>query len=178
MAEYTEKELKELSRVDLRREAVKALGIDNKTASNYRSEELVKMILEKAGGKKGKSEPLPPKGKGKVKEPEPEEPEDDQEQQQEEEKEPPKGRKAESKPASGGCDELLKHVKAIGKGMDENHAALQAQLDEIERKLYVLTGLTIDNYKAVNEPDGIDERIEELDKEWEEKVGDEEGNEE
>jgi len=165
MSEYTEEELRNLSRVDLRRAAVQVLGIDNRTATNHKTDELVSLILESQSGNgksKGKGKGAPPAGKGKLasapKEPEETEPE------------PPKGKAAAT---ITGAD-VVKHLQAIGKGMDENHEATTEHLNELERKLYILSGLVMDLFKSAYEPDELDPRIAELDEAFQ-KDG-EEGN--
>lgn len=156
---YTEKELKGMSRVLLRRAAREVLGIDNKEASNSKSADLIGRILEaqegggngeppkqtrSRGGKSGGSKTTSGRsGKGKAKE----------------------------EPAGDGIEAM---VNAVGKGVDENHAEVKELLEtvlenqaEIQRQNFILFGLATDIYKAVDEPDALEERLKELEEEWE-----------
>lgn len=183
MAEkYTEEELKAMTRVELRRAAMEVLGVDNKEVSNAKSDDLRDRILaaQEGGGKKtgkaappaGKGKGLPSTSKGKpAPEPEPEEPADEEPP----EEAPPKG-KAAGRPAAApsGSVDTKKHFDALGKAVDEmangqqeNHATVIEQLNEIERKQFIMLGLLTDIFKAVNEPDALEERLNELQGEWE-----------
>jgi len=179
MSNYTKEELTNMSRVELRRAAIEVLKVDNKAVSNEKSTDLIAKILEAqegGGGKKGKAAPAGRAGKtpgaGKAA---PKEPEETPEETPEEEPEPPKG-KAAAAPPTAGLKELRGCIDAVGKTVDENQAEVKELLAEIDRKLFIVFGLMTDVFKAVNEPDDLDGRLNELQEEWE--SGDAEGNEE
>jgi hypothetical protein len=159
--QYTESELKEMSRVLLRQTAVRVLQIANKDAASLRSEDIVKQILEAQGGKKG-GKKAGAKATTKAKEEAPEEaPEETQE-------EAPKGR---GRAAGGNGVGVSEAVDAVGKTLDEVLSKLDmilANQGELERKSYITMGLVTDLYKFQGEPDELEARIEELSKEWEE----------
>lgn len=189
MAEkYTEEDLKAMSRVELRRAAIEVLKVDNKEISNSKSEDLRARILEaqEGGAAKPKGGKIPPKAggrglpgtKGKVApkpEPEPEVEDETPEETPEEEAPAPKGKPA-GKPAAGPgtvvdakkyFDAIGKAVDEVGSGQQEMQETLVTQLNEIERKQFIMLGLLTDIFKAVNEPDELEPRLTELQEEWE-----------
>lgn len=180
MSNYTREDLEGMSRVELRTAARNVLKVDNKAVSNEKSGDLINKILEAQGGggeKKGKAAPAGRGGKtpGAGKAAPKEEPEETQEETPEEEPQPPKGKAAPGAPVAG-LKELRVGIDAVGKTVDENQGELKELLAEIDRKLFIVFGLMTDVFKAVNEPDELDGRLNELQEEWE--GGDGEGNEE
>jgi hypothetical protein len=178
MSNYTEEELKGMTRVELRRAAIAVLGIDNKECSNTKSQDLIDRILAEGGegggskpkasgrGGKGGSKPKASsagRGRGRSK-------------PKEEEAPPP----AED---VGDLGVVVDRIDAVGKTVDESHTevkelleVIQEQQVEIQRQQFMLFGLMTDLYKFTGEPDELEERMNELDAEWEAQ-GNEDGGE-
>jgi hypothetical protein len=176
---YTQEDLKGMARVDLRRTAIAVLGIDNKECSNTTSGELITRILQAQEGGKGKSKDngkqegrgrgraaagrAPAAGRGRAAK-----------------EEPPQ------ESAGGGdpsVDEVLRRIDAVGKTVDESTEelkstieTLEADLTEARRQLYMIFGLLTDVYKAVDEPDALEARVEELQEEWDAQGNDDSGD--
>lgn len=177
MSNYTEEDLKGMTRVELRRAAIAVLGIDNKECSNTKSQELIDRIMAeqgggggskpKGGGKRGGgSKPKTSGGRGRGRSKPKEEP-------------PP----AEDPAEVGDLGPVIDRVDAVGKTVDENHEATKELLDviseqqvEIQRQQFMIFGLITDLYKFTGEPDELEERMNELDAEWEAQ-GNEDGGE-
>lgn len=160
MSNYTQEELHGMSRVQLRRAAIETLKIDNKEASNSKSGDLIGRILEmsdedgngngatKAAAKepaKRASKRAPRKTAAKREE------------------------VADAAPTNG----VGKLVDAVGKAVDETKEELIAKSDDvleniehIMKQQFILFGLLCDIYKAVDEPDVLEGRLEELEEEW------------
>jgi hypothetical protein len=177
MSSYTEEELKGMTRVELRRAAIAVLGIDNKECSNTKSQDLIDRILAESGGG-GSSKPKSSGrakasgggtkakssggGRGRSKpEPEPD---------------------PEPEVVEGDLSVVIDRVDAVGKAGDENHeevkellGIIQEQQVEIQRQQFMLFGLMTDLYKFTGEPDELEERMNELDAEWEAQGNDESG---
>lgn len=161
---YNEKELKGMSRVLLRRAAREVLGIDNKEASNSKSADLIgRIIEEQEGGGNGEAPKTSSRRSSKT-----------------------SGGKASGGKSSGRgkssgkgssaetSDDLTSMVDAVGKAVDETHSEtkelleqMAEQMAELQRQNFILFGLVTDIYKAVDEPDALEERLKELDEEWE-----------
>ena len=178
---YTEEDLKGMSRVELRRAAIAVLGIDNKECSNTKSGELIDRIIgEQDGGGGGKG-----KGRSRSKA--------SSTKKASTSKGSSNGRgrgrsRAASKPAeeeapeaSGDMAAVIERLDALGAELDktqlENKEALEViadQQSEIQRQQFIIFGLSTDVYKFVGEPDELEERLNDLDAEWEAQ-GNEEG---
>lgn len=165
---YTRKDLDSMSRVELRRLAVQVHGMDNKECSNTKSEE-IKAYIEEAQGGGGKStskgsstkaaaKPEPSNGKPATR---------------------GKARSSKAKAAppteevASDLSAVLERIDAVGKAIDEGQETTKEelggivdQLCDIDKKLFILTGLATDLYKAMYEPDDLDPRIEELEAEY------------
>ena len=182
---FTEEQLNDMSRVLLRRTAMKVLGIDNTTASKLGTEDLIAQILESQdGGGKSKGK----KGGKPASKPAPE-PEEEAAEEVVEEEPKPRGRRAAPAPKEeeSGPDALMRHVVAIGKGQDEELKALKDMVAdltkvvrtlaevvrEIDRKTYVNLGLTNQIYTFTGEPDELDGTVAGLEKNWDEAQGNE-----
>lgn len=160
MSSYTQEELQSMSRVQLRRAAIEVLKIDNKEASNSKSGDLIERILEMGeGGGNGSSkeaDKAPAKRASK----------------RGSTNKASRAAAAESaEPAH--TNGLGKLVDAVGKAVDETKEELGAKVDEllennahIMQQQFILFGLLCDIYKAVNEPDELEPRLEELEEEW------------
>jgi hypothetical protein len=147
-----------MSRVQLRRAAIEVLKIDNKEASNSKSGDLIERILEEGGeGGGSKSSKASSKKSSRTT------------------KATSRSSKSKSKAApaetsSNGVGEL---VDAVGKAVDETKEDLGSKLeavldnqDHIMKQQFILFGMLSDVYKAVDEPDALEARLEELEEEW------------
>ena len=159
MSNYTQEELQGLSRVQLRRAAMEVLKIDNKEASNTKSGDLIERILdagEGAGGNGTKKAATSSKKRAS--------------------KATAKKRtaaKEETTTAAPSTNGVGKLVDAVGKAVDETKEELSTKIDEmmenqdhIMKQQFILFGLLVDVYKAVDEPDALEARLEELEEEW------------
>jgi flagellar biosynthesis/type III secretory pathway ATPase len=162
MSSYTQEELQGMSRVQLRRAAIEVLKIDNKEASNAKSVDLIERIMELGGNGNGngtekaaaKTAKRTTSRRGSVR----------------------KAAVAEEtaeEAVSVGSNGLGKLVDAVGKAVDETKEEISAKLSEslenqehIMKQQYMLFGLLCDIFKAVNEPDELEERLQELEEEW------------
>lgn len=182
MSNYTEEELKGMTRVELRRAAIAVLGIDNKECSNTKSQDLIDRILAEGGGGggggdskpkssgrggKGGSKPKAASGGGRGR----------GRSKPKEEEEPPPAEDV------GDLSVVVDRIDAVGKTVDESHTevkelleVIQEQQVEIQRQQFMLFGLMTDLYKFTGEPDELEERMNELDAEWEAQ-GNEDGGE-
>lgn len=164
MSNYTEDDLRNMSRVQLRRAAITELGMDNKEASNTKSGLLIEQILAAGeGGSNGDKKKATKKTTAK------------KTAAKKDSTRTQKAAAADEAPApTNGVGKL---VDAVGKAVDETKSevldALGSNANEVSEGLhhimkqqYVLFGLIQDIYKAVEEPDGLDARIEELGEEW------------
>lgn len=167
MSEYTQEELQGMSRVQLRRAAIEVLKIDNKEASNSKSGDLIDRILETQGGggdeeEKPKSSSKPKSsGRGKAR---------SSTKASSRSSTKAKDDEPEASASSNGVGEL---VDAVGKAVDETKEELTAKVDEvlenqehIMKQQFILFGLLTDVYKAVDEPDALEDRLNELEEEW------------
>ena len=156
-----------MSRVELRRLAVQVHKMDNKECSNTKSEEIKAYIEEAQGGGGSKSKASSKKttskkaGNGKPTT-----------------RGKARSSKAKDEPApaevSDDLSTVLERIDAVGKALDEGQEGTKEELEgivdqlaDIDKKLYILTGLNTDLYKAMYEPDDLDPRIEELETEYE-----------
>lgn len=182
---YTENELEEMQRPDLRKLAVKTWGMDNKECTATKSHALRSWILEQQesyqNGDNGAGETRKkrgrPKGSKGSKGP----------------KARPSGRPSqraakveeEATEGNGSSSSLIERVDLLGKTIDTNHeeikeaissggsADLQESIDSIKLSLYILHGLVGDIYRNYYDPDDLETRMDELEAEY----GDAEGNE-
>ena len=160
----TEEELRELKRIDIRTIAVDHFGMDTKIASKTTTGDVISFILEaqeKEFGKssgKGKAEP-----KGKVApkaKPEPE-PEPDPEPEPEEEKAEVSGDVEGKIDALGqALDSMSEEVKTILDG-------ISGTLSDITKNQFMLYGLVANLFIVNDGQEALDERIKELEEEWE-----------
>lgn len=149
--------------MQLRRAAIEVLKIDNKEASNSKSGDLISRILDAQGGGGEDEKPASkPAGRGRAGKP------------------AGRGRTAKSEPADEPAEEaapaangLGKMVDAVGKAVDESKEELSGKLEEIlenqdhiMKQQFILFSLVTDIYKAVDEPDALEARLEEIEEEW------------
>jgi len=159
MSNYTQEELQGMSRVELRKAAIATLKIDNKEASNTKSGDLIDRIIEMNGNGAGAGEKAPPRKRTrKSRKAAPEETTT--------EAAPSKGKRA----STNGVGKL---VDAVGKAVDETKEELGAKVEEVlenqehtMKQQFILFGLLCDIYKMMEEPDVLETRLDELDKEW------------
>ncbi len=166
MSNYTQEELQGMSRVQLRRAAIEVLKIDNKEASNTKSGDLIGRIvqLDADGGEEKTTAPKRTRRSRKAA------PKDETTTSHEEAA--PKTKRA----STNGVGKL---VDAVGKAVDETKEELGAKVedvldnqDRIMKQQFLLFGLLCDIYKAVDEPDALEERLVELDEEWDKQGND------
>jgi len=167
MSNYTEEDLKGMTRVELRRAAITVLGIDNKECSNIKSQDLIDRILSEQGGGNGKatqakSRTAPAAGRGRGR-PAP---------QEEKPSEQPEGKPSGREVSHG--DAVIGRIDVLGKTVDENQTELKEMLQQIldtqaetQRQNFQIFGLLTDLYKFTGEPDELEARLTELDEEWE-----------
>lgn len=175
MSNYTEEELKGMTRVELRRAAIAVLGIDNKECSNTKSQDLIDRIVSEQGGggngkatTKAKSRPAAGgRGRGRAA----------PQAAQEEEAPPPAAR------ASKGGDPAIERLDVLGSTVDENHTEVKEMLQQIldnqaetQRQNFQIFGLLTDLYKFTGEPDELEARLTELDEEWDNQGNDQAGD--
>lgn len=166
MSNYTEEELKGMTRVELRRAAIAVLGIDNKECSNTKSQDLIDRIVSEQGGggngkatTKAKSRPAAGgRGRGRAA---------PQEAREEAREEAPPAR------ASKGGDPAIERLDVLGSTVDENHTEIKEMLQQVldnqaetQRQNFQIFGLLTDLYKFTGEPDELEARLTELDEEW------------
>jgi hypothetical protein len=159
MSNYTQEELQGMSRVQLRRAAIEVLKIDNKEASNSKSGDLIERIVEASGGGNGngtaktaaKTAPKRTSTKRNTR----------------------KAATQEAAEPAAATNGLGKLVDAVGKAVDETKEELSDKAVEsldnqehIMKQQFILFGLLCDVYKAVEEPDILEARLEELEEEW------------
>lgn len=157
MSNYTQEELQGMSRVELRKAAIATLKIDNKEASNTKSGDLIDRIIEmngageKAPARKRTRKPKKGAGEGDTTEAAP----------------------SKSRRASTSAGDIGKLVDAVGKAVDETKEELVSKVDEalenqdhIMKQQFMLFGLLCDIFKMMDEPDTLEARVDELDKEW------------
>lgn len=166
----TEEELKELKRFDIRYIATEHFGMDSKACSKMSTSDVTAFILEAQekefgkGGKaaaapKGKAAAAPPKGKGKpAPEPEPE-------------PEPEETEEAEEAEASG---DLEGKIDALGQAFDsfaeetrEKLEAIETKIAEMQHNQFMVFGLVSNLFLISEGEDALNERLEELQSEWE-----------
>jgi len=164
MSNYSEEELKGMTRVELRRAAIAVLGIDNKECSNTKSQDLIDRIVAEQGGGNGKAaakaaRPAAGRGRGR---PAPQDAGKD---------EAPPERTASK--GGGGGDGAIERIDVLGKTVDENQAELKEMLQQVldnqaetQRQNFQIFGLLTDLYKFTGEPDELEARLTELDEEW------------
>ena len=171
---YTKDELDGMSRVDLRRIAVQVHGMDNKECSNTKSEALKDWIMEQQEGGGGKSNGKTSKATAAAKS------SSKSSRSSKASKTSTSKAKASAAPteASGDLGTLIERVDAVGKGLDENQEEVKELLQQvsdtltdINRQQFVTFGLLTDLYKVHFEPDELDDRMGELEKEYEEGNG-------
>jgi hypothetical protein len=161
MHSYTEAELKEMTRLDLKKAAIDTLHISNAEARNTKGPLLIEKILEKlAEGGNGDSPAEEPKKAAKR-------------------TNSRKTRKPGTVVAKDAAVDLAptnglgKLVDAVGKAVDDTKEELAAKSEEMMENLehvmkqqFILFGVLCDIFKAVNEPDELEPRLEELETEW------------
>ena len=197
---YTSDELEEMSRVDLRKLAVKTWGMDNKECSGTKSQALREWIIEQQEAYEGGEEP--PKKASKAK---------SSKASSSKASSKPSGRprpsagkvspKAgakgrgrakpaedteEAPPPAGDLGDLAERIDALGKAVDENHKeVMESQpqiggelmeeikdaLENIRLSQYILHGLVADLYRNYYEPEDLDTRVDELEAEFNEPEG-------
>lgn len=166
---YTQAELDDLSRAELRRLATHVYGMDNRKCINAPSDEIKEYILKKqdgggkaeTGGKRGKTSKAGKAGKkatsksgnGKGKSQE---------------------KETEAAPASADSGDLAPLIDALGKTLDEHAELTEKMFKEIEDSLidldksaYITNGLLMDIYRYHFEPEDLDSRLKELEEEYE-----------
>lgn len=156
---YTRADIDGMRRVEVRQLAVK-LGMTNLDASKAKSPVLIDFILSKQGGEKVKGKPgRPPKAKA----PEPEEVDSDEDEDDEDEDEEEKKPSKKSAPAASTKSDasIEARIDILGKELD-------TMSSQFERANYILIGLAKDILSTTWEPDDVDKRIEELNKEYDE----------
>lgn len=165
MSSYTEEELKGLTRVELRRAAVAVLGLDNKECSYLKSQDIINRIVSEQGGggktsTKTKARPATT-GRGRAA---------SQEDKKAEEA-PPAAR--DSKKADPAHGATIERLDVLGATVDENHTELKEMLQQVldnqaetGRQNFQIFGLLTDLYRFTGEPDELEERLHELDQEW------------
>lgn len=171
---YSEQELKEMKRLDIRFIATERYGMDTKQCSKTSTADVLAYIMEKQeeefgkGGKGGKAAPkgkAAPAGKvapkGRVKEPEPE-PEPEEAEPEEEEVEEAVGGDTDTK------------LDGIGVAMDSGFGEVKEALESIasallhvQKQQFVLLGLVEGLFMANEGEDGLNERKTELEEAWE-----------
>jgi hypothetical protein len=159
MSSYSQEELQNMSRVQLRRAALAVLKIDNKEASNAKSMDLIERILEAEGNGNGSSA-------GKA---------------AKETKKTTSGKRSTRKTNKASSDVEVnvpgngvgKLVDAVGKAVDETKEELSDKFVEvldnqehIMKQQFTIFGLLCDIYKVLDEPDVLEERLKELGEEW------------
>jgi len=157
---YTRADIDGMRRVEVRQLAVK-LGMTNLDASKAKSPVLIDFILSKqgGGGEKVKGKPGRPT---KVKAPEPEEVDEDEDDEDEDDEEEKKPSKKSAPAASTKSDASIEaRIDILGKELD-------TMSSQFERANYILIGLAKDILSTTWEPDDVDKRIEELNKEYDE----------
>lgn len=169
MSNYTQEELKGMTRVQLRRAAIEVLKISNREASDYNSKDLIAQIID-AQGENGngteKRAERSTKGKAASK------------TRASKTKASKKEDTAEAAPSTNGVGKL---VDAVGKAVDETKEELGTKLDELSENIehimkqqFLLFGVFTDVYKATaGGKEELEERLEELGEDW-----DNQGNEE
>jgi len=175
MSNYTEEELKGMTRVELRRAAIAVLGIDNKECSNTKSQDLIDHIVSEQGGggsgkvtTKTKARPAAGgRGRGRT-----------APQAAQEEKAPTPAARA-----SKGGDPAIERLDVLGGTVDENHTEVKEMLQQIldnqaetQRQNFQIFGLLTDLYKFTGEPDELEARLTELDEEWDNQGNDQAGD--
>lgn len=202
--QYTEEELKEKTRVQLRRLAVSTYGMDNKECSNTKSEDLIAFILDQQDGGGQEDPPKQEKpseakgsksskkgGRGLARRPGRSKKEDKKEDKKSS-KGNGKGRSRAKDPEPepdpvpvGDVDlsEITERIDAVGGTLDDNQNELKEELvsiaetlDDIKRNQFIQWGLLCDIYSGENAETDLDKRLDELDEEWEKGQTDDEGN--
>lgn len=158
MSNYTQEELQGMSRVQLRRAAIEVLKIDNKEASNSKSGDLIEKIVEASGGGNGTAKAAAAKTTSK---------------RTSTKRNTRKAATQEAAEPAAATNGLGKLVDAVGKAVDETKEELSDKAVEIldnqehiMKQQFILFGLLCDVYKAVDEPDVLEGRLEELEEEW------------
>lgn len=170
---YTIDELKEMSRVDLRKLSVKGWGMDNKECSNTKSADLREFIIAKQEEYQDQGDEKPTKSKASPKarasRPTSTAPKASAGRSRKEPKEP--------KEHAEDSDSDTARLDILGQAVDDNHAELKALLTEADTEykdtlenvrmgMYVLHGLIADIYRNYYEPEDLKDRVDELAKEF------------
>ena len=157
MSNYTQEELQGMSRVQLRRAAIEVLKIDNKEASNSKSGDLIERIVEASSGGNGTAKAASKAASKRTST----------------KRTTRKAAAQETAEPAAATNGLGKLVDAVGKAVDETKEELTDKAVEIldnqehiMKQQFILFGLLCDVYKAVEEPDVLEARLEELEEEW------------
>ena len=157
MSNYTQEELQGMSRVQLRRAAIEVLKIDNKEASNSKSGDLIERLVEASSGGNGTAKAASKAASKRTST----------------KRTTRKAAAQETAEPAAATNGLGKLVDAVGKAVDETKEELTDKAVEIldnqehiMKQQFILFGLLCDVYKAVEEPDVLEARLEELEEEW------------
>lgn len=170
MSNYSEEELKGMTRTQLRQAGIKVLQIDNKEICEFGTQDIIDKILAEQEGGNGKSatstKTRTAVGRGRVKAEEP--PKED-------------SRKAAptEKKDSSSMGDLSSRVDALGATVDENQTKVMEVLEmlpdmlvELQKMQSAIFGLMTDLYKFTGEPGDLKDRLAELDEDWEKRGND------
>ena len=150
----TEEELREMKRFDMRQIATEHFGMDPKVCSKLATNEVMKFILEKQEELRGEKSGTKGNGKAatsakastKKREPEPEPEAEDE---------------VEAEEAEGGS------LNALGLALDSHAEESKEVLRDVQRQVFTIFGLVASLYVQNEGQDGLEERLKELEEEWE-----------